>query len=127
MMKPLRITLLTIWLIAAYTASAQTLDSVYAYIKESGIRYPEVVMRQAILETGWLKSPYLMKRNNLFGFRHRKTYMRFSTWQASVDYYKEWQNKHYTREGEDYYKFLQRIKYAQSSVYIATLKKIKFP
>lgn len=107
--------------------SAQSIDSVYAYIQASGIKHPRLVMKQAILETGWFKSPYLMKRNNLFAFRHKKEYMRFGTWQQSVDYYKNWQDRHYVDYGENYLSFLTRIKYAQSPKYIQTLKQIKFP
>jgi flagellum-specific peptidoglycan hydrolase FlgJ len=109
------------------SSEAQLIDSVYTYIKESGIQHPRIVMKQAVLETGWFKSPYLMKRNNLFGFRYKKAYMKFDTWQKSVDYYKKWQAKYYKDPNEDYFTFLLRIKYAQSPTYIQTLKRIKLP
>lgn len=47
-------------------------DSVYAYILKADIKHPEIVLRQAILETGWFQSKHLMKRNNLFAFRSTK-------------------------------------------------------
>ncbi len=99
-------------------------DSVYAYILASDIKHPEIVLKQAILETGWFTSKLLMKRNNLFAFRATKKYMRFETWHASVDYYKKWQLTYYTNPKENYYLFLQRKKYARNPDYVKTLKRI---
>jgi hypothetical protein len=100
------------------------LDSIYNLICEKNILHPEIVIRQVINETGWLTSPFLMSKNNLFGFKNRK-YLSFKSWQESVDYYKKWQDKYYKNTDEDYYKFLVRIKYATKN-YPIHLKKIKF-
>jgi len=100
------------------------LDSIYNLICEKKILHPEIVIRQVINETGWLTSPFLMTKNNLFGFKNRK-YLSFKSWQESVDYYKKWQDKYYKNTDEDYYKFLVRIKYATKN-YPIHLKKIKF-
>jgi hypothetical protein len=94
-------------------------DSVFRYICMLGIKHPEIVIKQSILETGWYKSPFLMKKNNLFGFRKR-SYMNFSNWKESVVYYKKWQDKNYRNTKEDYYDFLVRIKYPYH------LKQIKY-
>ncbi len=99
-------------------------DSVYAYILKADIKHPEIVLRQAILETGWFQSKHLMKRNNLFAFRSTKKYMWFDTWQESIEYYKRWQDANYTNPEENYYSFLVRIKYARTTDYIKTLKQI---
>jgi flagellum-specific peptidoglycan hydrolase FlgJ len=99
-------------------------DSVWSYICALQIKHPEIVIRQAILESGWFKSPFLMSRNNLFGFR-KVNYLRFKNWKESVEYYKKWQDKKYTNPKEDYYKFLVRVKYA-TPVYPAHLKKISW-
>lgn len=99
-------------------------DSVHAYILLTGIQHPEIVLRQAILETGWFQSKMLMKKNNLFAFRSTKKYMRFDNWQESIQYYKRWQDEHYTNPEEDYYTFLKRKKYAHSPEYIKILKRI---
>ncbi len=99
-------------------------DSVYAYILAADIKHPEIVLKQAILETGWFQSKHLMKRNNLFAFRSTKKYMHFGTWQESIQYYKRWQEANYTNPEETYYKFLVRIKYAGTPEYIKTLKRI---
>lgn len=102
-----------------------TVFDVYKYIKCSGILYPEIVLRQAIWETGWFKSKHALQKNNLFGFRYSKKYMSFESWKACIDYYKNWQLRKYTNPDEDYYKFLIRIKYATSQKYISSLKSLK--
>ncbi len=106
------------------TAKAGMKDSVYAYILAADIKHPEIVLKQAILETGWFQSKHLMKRNNLFAFRSTKKYMHFDTWQDCIEYYKRWQLDKYTNPEENYYKFLVRIKYAGTPEYIKTLKQI---
>jgi flagellum-specific peptidoglycan hydrolase FlgJ len=95
------------------------------YMDSIGIKHSEVVLKQALLETGHFKSKLLMNKNNLFAFRFTKRYMNFETWQMSVDYYKQWQEKFYTNDKEDYYHFLRRIKYARSPEYIKVLKKVR--
>ncbi len=100
------------------------LDSVLIFICEQKILHPDIVIKQVIHETGWLKSPFLMSKNNLFGFRNKR-YLSFDSWQESVLYYKKWQDKYYTNTEEDYYHFLVRIKYGTNK-YPNYLKKIKF-
>ncbi len=112
-------------LFLVYTLNAQTPVQVASYIDSVGILYPEIVFRQSILESGWFKSPYYLKTKNLFGFRFKKSYIRFNKWQESVDYYKTWQLNHYTNMDEDYYHFLIRVRYASSNDYIKTLKRIR--
>jgi hypothetical protein len=92
-------------------AGPPTPERVFEAICAAGIRHPEIVMRQALLETGNLRHPMLMSRNNLFGFRMR-AYLRFDNWQDSVAYYKRWQDRHYTDSSENYFRFLDRIRYA---------------
>lgn len=106
-------------------ADTVTVFKVYKYIKCIGILYPEIVLRQAIWETGWFKSKHVLEKNNIFGFRHTKKYMSFETWKACVDYYKTWQLRKYTNIEEDYYAFLIRVKYATSTKYISSLKSIQ--
>jgi hypothetical protein len=102
-----------------------TVYEVYEYIKCSGILHPEIVLRQAVWETGWFKSRHTLEKNNLFGFRYTKKYMSFENWQSCVNYYKSWQERKYTNKQEDYYKFLIRIKYATSAKYISCLKSLR--
>jgi len=103
---------------------ASTKDTVYAYILKYEIKHPEIVLKQAILETGWFTSKHLMSRNNLFGFRSTKKYKHFKSIEACVEYYKKWQDDRYTNPEENYYHFLQRIRFSRSPEYIATLKRI---
>ena len=80
---------------------------------------------QAILETGHFKSRVCLEYNNLFGLYNsrKKQYYRFNHWSESVIAYKNWIQRRY-KPSEDYYIFLDRIKYAESIEYIPLLKKI---
>lgn len=99
-------------------------DQVFAEICRQGIREPQIVMRQALLETGWMRAPFLMKRNNLFGFRYR-TYLTFDSWQDSVRYYRDWQKRRYKASDPSYYAFLTRIRYG-APTYLQHLHKMKW-
>ena len=84
------------------------------------VRYPEVVMAQAKLETGNYRSKLFVKNNNLFGFRSKKGYLKYKSWEDSVEDYKRWQTKHY--RGGDYFCFLERVGYAEDSNYVKRVK-----
>jgi hypothetical protein len=99
-----------------------TAQEVADYILFRRILFPKIVLKQAILETGWFKSNIYLKSKNMFGFRYQKKYMVFRSWQHCIDYYKKWQERKYLNMNEDYYDFLIRIKYAKSDQYIKTLK-----
>ena len=49
--------------------SKEMVKSVFIEICNQKIAFPQQVMKQAILETGWFRSDFLMSKNNLFGFR----------------------------------------------------------
>jgi uncharacterized FlgJ-related protein len=69
-----RLFLFIVVLFIGVSSSAQSklnVDTVFKYICEKGIAHPEIVIKQAVLETGWFKSPFLMKRNNIFAFRYK--------------------------------------------------------
>jgi len=104
---------------------SELVEAVFLEICRLNIQQPETVIRQAILETGWMRAPFLMKRHNLFGFR-KTTYMVFDDWKDSVAYYKAWQDKNY-RAGEhkDYSAFLRSIRYAKEG-YTNHLSKIRW-
>jgi hypothetical protein len=108
-----------------YKTSQLDVNEVKAYIEAIGIKEPDIVLRQAVYETGEFKYRPLMLKHNLFGFRQHKHYLYYKSWRACIDYYKKWQDKNYTDDTEDYYNFLIRIKYATSPVYIAHLKSVK--
>ena len=101
-----------------------TPENVYAHLERLGVKHPEIVLKQSILETGWYECEYCsLKHNNIFGFRYKKKYLQFDNWVEGVEYYKKWQDKRY--EGGDYYGFLKKVGYATSRTYISKLKQIK--
>ena len=102
--------------------SAQTSEEVYTSLLLSEVKHPEIVLAQSILETGWYKSYGCTNRKNLFGFYWKGAFKEWSTWQQSVKYYKDWQDRHY--KGGDYYQFLEDRGYAEDPEYINKLKKI---
>lgn len=100
-----------------------TIANLYAALKRHGIKYPKIVLAQALLETGNFRSRLCREGNNLFGLRHSKGYYTFDHWEESVIAYRDWvQYKH--RDGESYYTFLKRIGYASAKDYIYKVRKI---
>jgi hypothetical protein len=83
---------------------------IFEQICRAGIKHPKIVMQQAILETGWFRSPFLMTRHNLFGFR-KVRYLEFKTPEESIRFYKNWQDKNYLNPDQNYFEFLSEIKY----------------
>ena len=111
---------------------SQNIDSVWAEINKQGIKKPDILMRQAMLETMWLKCEECSLRfNNIFGFRHKSAikegnpqgYLEFETWQDCIYYYKSWQEEKY--DSGCYYTFLEEVGYAESQKYCETLKVLK--
>ena len=98
------------------------IDNLRYMIIKAGIQHPEIVLRQAIIETGNLNCKGCsLDNNNLFGFRVKSGYKKYNNWHSSVYDYAQWQREHYG--GGDYYKFLERIGYAKDPNYINKLKK----
>lgn len=90
-----------------------------------GVKHPKIVHAQAVLETGHFKSDLCLNGNNLFGLYNSKRgkYYKFDHWTESVIAYKDFIQYKY-KPPEDYYKFLQRVGYAEDSNYISKLKGI---
>ena len=101
-----------------------TIENVKVAIINAGIKFPDIVLKQAILETGWLKcTKCSLTKNNIFGFYYKKKYIAFENWLDCINYYKRWQDRHY--KGGDYYQFLKDVGYATSPTYVQKLKQIK--
>ena len=85
----------------------------------------DIVIAQALLETGHFKSENCVKNNNLFGLYNsrRKQYFKFGHWSDCVKAYKEKIQYKY-KPNENYYSFLKRIGYAEDPEYINKLKGI---
>jgi hypothetical protein len=96
-----------------------TYDNIRSQMTENGLKHPEILMKQIKLETGNLKR---IKGNNLFGFR-KDDYLSFDTWVDCIKFAKVWQDKRY--KGGNYYAFLVKINYAEDSLYIEKLKRIR--
>lgn len=86
-----------------------------------GVKHSDIVTAQSLLETGEYRSQLVRTHNNLFGFRTKKGYLKFDSWQESCAYYKRWQTKRYKGE-QDYYAFLTKIGYAEDPEYTSKLK-----
>ena len=82
---------------------------------------------QSILETGYYRSEGCKKDNNLFGLYNwrKKEYYKFSHWTESVKAYRDMIQYRYKND-EDYYHFLDRIGYAEDSLYIQKIKSINY-
>jgi hypothetical protein len=89
------------------------------------IQHKDIVYAQAILETGHFKSNVCKNYNNLFGLYNSrlKDYYKFNHWVESVIAYTKYIQYRY-KPPEDYYKFLERIGYAEDPLYIDKLKRI---
>lgn len=111
---------------------ALTIPNLYQEIIRNGIRHPKIVLAQAILETGWFRSPLCRNRHNLFGLTNPKTgkYYEFNHWTESVRAYYTKVQYRYCQKNQtstsdvDYLKWLQQIGYAKAPMYIQSVKEI---
>ena len=104
-----------------------TMQNVINELKDNDVQHIDIVLRQVIWETGYLKSKRAVKDHNLFGFQTGKGGIKFDKWQDSVKYYKKWQDRKY--KGGDYYIFLNKVGYAEDTSYtdkLQTLSTKKF-
>lgn len=86
------------------------------------IKYTDIVLRQACLETGFFTSYVWRTKNNPFGFYYDGDYILFNDWRDAVTYYKEWQDRKY--KGGNYYEFLENVGYAEDTTYTERVKNI---
>lgn len=94
-------------------------------LKYYGVKHPEIVYAQAVLETGNFKSNLCLEKNNLFGLYNSKAkrYYGFNHWSESIESYVNNIQDRY-RPPNNYYKFLSDIGYAEDPNYIKKIKKI---
>ena len=90
-----------------------------------GVKHPQIVYAQAVLETGYFKSDLCLNDNNLFGLYNSKKhrYHTFDHWKDCIIAYKEMIQYKY-KDGDDYLDFLKEIGYAEDSEYICKLKEL---
>lgn len=90
-----------------------------------GVKHPQIVYAQAVLETGYFKSDLCLNGNNLFGLYDSKNhrYYTFEHWCDSIVAYLNYVQYRY-KPPNDYYGFLLEIGYAGDAQYIQKLKRI---
>lgn len=90
-----------------------------------GVKHPQIVYAQAVLETGYFKSDLCLNDNNLFGLYNSKKhrYHTFDHWKDCIIAYKEMIQYKY-KDGDDYLSFLKETGYAEDSEYIYKLKEL---
>ena len=90
-----------------------------------GVKHPQIVYAQAVLETGHFKSKVCLKYNNLFGLYNskEKRYYKFKHWTECVAAYKKYIQK-WKQPPNDYYKYLDDLGYAEDTSYTTKLKQM---
>ena len=90
-----------------------------------GIKEPLIVLAQAKLESAGYKSRLCKEKNNIFGLYDSKArqYYDFDHWTDCIIAYRN-MIEYRRKDGEDYYHFLLRIKYAEDAGYISKVKSI---
>ncbi len=101
-----------------------TIENLYKALDKYDVKFQDIVMAQALLETGRFTSPLCLQSHNLFGLRHPSdgSYYVFDSWEESVKAYKD--DVQYKYDGGDYYAFLNRIGYAQDPYYTKKVMRI---
>lgn len=101
-----------------------TIQNLIAEIEKNGIKYPKIVLAQAILETGWFKSPVCRNKHNLFGLTNPRTgkYYEFNHWTESVRAY--YSKVQYRYKGGNYLLWLKKIGYAEDPGYIRAVIRV---
>lgn len=106
-----------------------TIPNLLTEIKKNNIKYPKIVLAQAILETGWFKSAVCRNKHNLFGLTNPRTkdYYEFNHWTESVKaYYTKVQYRFYQKNKKiksevDYLIWLRDLPYATDRNYIKSI------
>lgn len=116
-----------------------TKEELYEQIIKFGIKFPDIVFAQAVLESGAFTSKLFKTANNLFGMRvptKRETssvgktqsgYSKYTDWNLSVYDYFLWQDYMLRDKAEltknQYLALLGRV-YASDKKYVSSLKRV---
>lgn len=86
------------------------------------LKHIDIVITQAVLESGYFKSRVCKQYNNLFGLYNssKRDYYKFNHWSESVQAYKDLIQYRY--KNGDYYSWLKEIGYASDTHYVDKLK-----
>jgi hypothetical protein len=89
-------------------------------LKQIPDQHTKIIIRQAIVESGWFTSREFLEGNNPFGLSWEGEVQIFSSLEEACE---EYYNQIYVKyAGGDYYKFLKDLPYAMDSLYIWKLK-----
>lgn len=105
-----------------------TKENVYYVLDTYDIKFPNIVYKQMLLETGHFKSRICLENNNLLGIYYKGNFLNYEHWSGSIKSYKKIQTRYNydsTHTKEHYYNFLIKIGYAEDPEYINKLKNIK--
>ena len=121
------------------TKESITKESLYEQIMKYGIKFPDVVFAQAVLESGQFTSKLFKSANNLFGMKiptkressaNGKTksgYSSYEDWNFSVYDYSLWQNFMLKNKSDltkkEYLALLGKV-YAEDKRYVSSLKRV---
>ena len=118
---------------------AEFKDSVYLYIQELNIDHPEIVFKQACIESGHFRSQLFVEHNNMFGMKmprlrptvgkiktesRFKEYAYYNNWKESVIDYAIYQS--YTAKKLSEKEYLDHLKrsYAEDTTYVTVIEKM---
>lgn len=88
------------------------------------IHHADIVVAQAVLESGWFSSENCLNNCNLFGLYNsrKQEYFKFDHWTESVKAYKDYIQSKYING--DYYSFLDSLGYAEDTCYNEKLREV---
>ena len=114
-------------------------ESLYEQIIKFGIKFPDVVFAQAVLESGNFTSKLFQSANNLFGMKipskrestaigqTKSGYSKYDDWNFSVYDYFLWQEYMLKKHGDltksQYLALLGKI-YAEDKKYVSSIKRV---
>ena len=120
--------LMTVLCLIPLLSVSQTTSEVLKELKKQDVKFPEIVLAQSLLETGWYQcTSCSIDVNNLFGLYNskEKEYFKYNNWKESIGGYKRGvQYKYFKKEYKDYYKFIDDIEYASDPQYTIKLRKL---
>lgn len=111
----------------SFLMSKELNDSIlYLALVHYKVKNPKAVLAQAKLESGNFTSSHCVTRNNFLGLYNsqKKEYYKFDHWTDCIISYKT-MIEYRLKDGENYYKFLSRIRYASDPSYIDKVKRIE--
>lgn len=115
-----------------------TVENVKNKLKQMNIKFPEVILQQIMVESGFGKSTVYKENNNLVGMRYpnlrpttaigeNRTYCVYKNWEECIVDIALWQtqNAKGIRSQEEYYQLLDAVYSESGNNYSTALKRVK--